>query len=67
MLEKNKEGEITVRTAHTVNPVPFILHDRDARHELDTENPFGLANVAATIAELLGVTPYESWEQSMLK
>ena len=67
MLEENKEVEITVRTAHTVNPVPFILHDRDARHELDTESPFGLANVAATIAELLGVTPYESWEQSMLK
>ncbi len=67
MLEKNKEGEITVRTAHTVNPVPFIIHDRDARHELDTESPFGLANVAATIADLLGVTPYDSWEKTMLK
>ena len=67
MLEKNKEGEITVRTAHTVNPVSFIIHDRDARHELDTESPFGLANVAATIADLLGVTPYDSWEKTMLK
>ena len=67
MLEQNKNGEITVRTAHTVNPVPFIIHDRDARHELDTESSFGLANVAATVAELLGVRPYDSWEKSMLK
>ena len=67
MLEKNKKGEITARTAHTVNPVPFIIHDKDERHELDMETPFGLANVAPTIAELLGVEPYDCWEKSMLK
>lgn len=67
MLEKNKKGEITARTAHTVNPVPFIIHDKDERHELDMETPFGLANVAPTVAELLGVEPYGCWEKSMLK
>jgi len=67
MLEKNKKGEITARTAHTVNPVPFIIHDKDDRHELDMETPFGLANVAPTVAELLGVEPYDCWEKSMLK
>ena len=67
MLEKNKKGEVSVRTAHSLNPVPFIIHDKDARHEMDTESPFGLANVAPTVVELLGLKPYECWEKSMLK
>ena len=67
MLEKNKKGEVSVRTAHSLNPVPFIIHDKDARHEMDTESPFGLANVAPTVVELLGLKPYDCWEKSMLK
>ena len=65
MLEKNKKGDIEVRTAHSLNPVPFIIYDKDARHEL-REGAFGLANVAPTVAELLGLTPFDSWEESML-
>ena len=67
MLEKNKKGEVSVRTAHSLRPVPFIIHDKDARHEMDTESPFGLANVAPTVVELLGLKPYDCWEKSMLK
>ncbi len=67
MLEKNKKGAISVRTAHSLNPVPFIIHDKDAKHEMDTESPFGLANVAPTVVELLGLKPYDCWEKSMLK
>ncbi len=67
MLEKNKKGVVSVRTAHSLNPVPFIIHDKDARHEMDTESPFGLANVAPTVVELLGIKPYDCWEKSMLK
>ena len=67
MLEVNKKGEITARTAHSVNPVPFIIHDKDARHELDTESAYGLANVAPTVAQLLGIKGYDNWEKSMLK
>ncbi len=67
MLEKNKKGEISVRTAHSLRPVPFIIHDPDARHELDTEGAYGLANVAPTVVELLGLKPYDCWEKSMLK
>ena len=57
MLEKNKKGVVSVRTAHSLRPVPFIIHDKDARHEMDTESPFGLANVAPTVVELLGLKP----------
>ena len=67
MLEKNKKGEVSVRTAHSLRPVPFIIHDADERHEMDTESPFGLANVAPTVVDLLGLKPYDCWEKSMLK
>ena len=67
MLEKNKKGVVSVRTAHSLRPVPFIIHDPDERHEMDTESPFGLANVAPTVVELLGLKPYDCWEKSMLK
>ena len=66
MLEKNKKGTIEVRTAHSLNPVPFIIYEKGARHEL-REGSFGLANVASTVAELLRLKPFSSWEESMLK
>ena len=54
------------------NPCVFrrdflVIHDKDARHEMDTESPFGLANVAPTVVGLLGLKPYDCWEKSMLK
>ena len=67
MLEKNKKGKISVRTAHSLNPVPFIVYDKDERHELKDGRGFGLANVAPTVAGLLGIKPFDSWEESMLK
>ena len=66
MLEKNKKGAVEVRTAHSLNPVPFIIYDGSVRHELKEGN-FGLANVAPTIAGLLGLKPFDGWEESMLK
>ena len=67
MLEKDKKGNVKVRTAHSLNPVPFIIYDKDARHDMKDDPEFGLANVAATVVELLGLKPHESWEESMLK
>ena len=66
MLEKNKKGKVEVRTAHSLNPVPFIIYDKDTRHEMK-EGSFGLANVAPTVAGLMGLKPFDSWEESMLK
>ena len=66
MLEKNKKGKIEVRTAHSLNPVPFIIYDKDEKHEMK-EGKFGLANVAPTVAGLMGIKPFDSWEESMLK
>mgnify|MGYP000006792112 FL=1 len=52
MLQKNKKGELQPRTAHSLNPVPFIICD-DEPHALK-DGKFGLANVAPTVAQLLG-------------
>ncbi len=64
MLEKNKKGAVQVRTAHSLNPVPFILDDPDGRAL--KSGKFGLSNVAATVAELLGIAPHACWDESML-
>lgn len=67
MLEKPKGNEAPkAKTAHTLNPVPFIIYDNAQRHDLK-EGDFGLANVAATVAQLLGLSKPDVWEESMLK
>lgn len=67
MLEKNKKGQLEPRTAHSLNPVPFIIYDPDTRHDLKQDGHFGLANVAPTVAGLMGLKPFDTWEESMLK
>ena len=66
MLEKNKKGEIQVRTAHSLNRVPFIIWDKDTKFEIK-DGSFGLANVAPTVAKLLGVEAPVCWEECMIK
>ena len=64
MLEKNKKGKVAVRTAHSLNPVPFIMYGTD--RELK-EGAFGLANIAPTVVDLMGIEAPASWMESMLK
>lgn len=65
MLEKAKGGIARAKTSHTLNPVPFIIHDKLKRHEIK-EGSFGLANVAATVTALMGINPPDGWEESMI-
>lgn len=66
MLEMNKKGQIQVRTAHSLNPVPFIIVDDDIKVEMKEGN-FGLANVAPTVAKLLNLEAPDCWEESIIK
>ncbi len=68
MLEKNKKGAIQVRTAHSLNRVPFIIWDKEERHEIiDADSKkYGLANVAPTVAKLLGIEAPDCWEDPMI-
>ena len=74
MLEKNKKGEVQVRTAPSLNPVPFIIYDKEVKYTIkdDTKyapgvpTKYGLANVAPTIVKMLGLTAPDCWQESMI-
>lgn len=65
MLEKNKKGQLQVRTAHSLNPVPFIIYDKNTEYTIK-EGEYGLANVAPTVATIFGLQAPECWEASMI-
>lgn len=65
MLEKNKKGAVQVRTAHSLNPVPFIIYDKDVKYTIK-EGSYGLANVAPTVVKMFGLTAPMCWEESMI-
>jgi 2,3-bisphosphoglycerate-independent phosphoglycerate mutase len=59
---------IKAKTAHTLNPVPFVLYDNVSGGKLSFKNlpNAGLSNIAATTANLLGFEKHESWDESLL-
>lgn len=67
MLEKDKKGNIQPRTAHSLNPVPFIIYDSEKEYEFIDDEGLGLANVAPTVAKLLGIEAPDCWEKSIVK
>jgi 2,3-bisphosphoglycerate-independent phosphoglycerate mutase len=63
----NKDGSIKAKTSHTLNPVPCILYDNVTGGRLSLkEGSWGLSNLAATTANLLGFEKHEAWDDSML-
>ena len=64
-----KNGERTPMVAHTKNPVPFIVKDYSQCNNFvlsGVEEP-GLANVAATVLNLLGYAAPVDYERSLLR
>ncbi len=63
-----ENGEPELRTAHSLNPVIFAVHDEAGSpiHLRDDLPDAGLANVAATILQLLGVEVPSDYEPSLL-
>ena len=64
-MTETKKGKTSVRTAHSLNPVPFIIYDKDHKWEVK-EGAYGLANVAPTVVKMMGLTAPECWEESMV-
>ena len=60
-----KKGKMSIRTAHSLNPVPFIIYDPDEKHVFK-EGHFGLANVAPTLLKLMDLQAPDCWEKSMI-
>ncbi len=66
MYEKSKDpnAKPKPKTAHTLNPVPFIVYGKDV--ELNNGD-FGLANVASSVVRLLELPENSNWLPSIIK
>jgi 2,3-bisphosphoglycerate-independent phosphoglycerate mutase len=68
---RKEDGRPVIRTSHSLNPVPFVIHDpaRADRYEIDAARAetAGIANVTATCLELLGFQPSSDLEPSLLR
>ncbi len=83
MFQRTKDGRVerhretglpVIRTSHSLNPVPLLIHDpaRDPaspRFEVDPARAegAGIANVTATVLELLGYAAPGDLERSLLR
>jgi len=69
MFTLDKVGGKKVRTAHSLNPVPFAIYDPSYAGEYemaDLEGP-SLSNVAATLLNLLGFEKVEGYDPSLIR
>ncbi|MEN6486903.1 MAG: 2,3-bisphosphoglycerate-independent phosphoglycerate mutase [Syntrophobacteraceae bacterium] len=68
-VKRDRNGRIKGKTAHTLNPVWFIVYDPagdgSVRFDPEVKNP-GLTNVAATCMQLLGLEPPEIYNPPLL-
>ena len=80
MFQRDKKGHVVrdgasgkpvIKTSHTLNPVPFLIHDprRADRYRIDDRRAdgAGIASVTATCLELLGFEPPADLEPSLLE
>lgn len=63
-----KNGVRTPKTAHSLNPVPFVIVDEkwQGEYKINNEIEGGLANIAATLLNLLGYEKVADYEPSLI-
>ena len=62
------DGKPKSKTSHTLNPVPCFIYDNFYADKYECiEGKYGLANIASTVATLMGEEPLSVWEKSMVK
>ena len=64
-MTETKKGKTSIRTAHSLNPVPFIIYDPDNQWTIK-DGKYGLANVAPTVVKMMGLTAPDCWQPSMI-
>jgi len=69
MTTKDKKGNVSVKTAHTLNPVPFAVYDPEymGEYEMAPPDKMGLSNVAATILNLMGYERPDEYDPSLIR
>ena len=69
-VKYNADGTPKAKTSHTLNPVPCFFYDNTPNKDLYEVKPdeghFGLSNIAATVADLMGVKKNDNWDDSMI-
>ena len=63
-----KKGVKSIKTAHTLNPVPFVIFDPlyQGEYAMAAVANAGLANIAATLLNLLGFEKPEEYDPSLI-
>ncbi|MEA4965713.1 MAG: 2,3-bisphosphoglycerate-independent phosphoglycerate mutase [Oscillospiraceae bacterium] len=64
-MTETKKGTTSIRTAHSLNPVPFILY-APGEHYAFKDGAYGLSNVAPTIVKMMGFEAPACWDASMI-
>ncbi|MBQ8164160.1 MAG: 2,3-bisphosphoglycerate-independent phosphoglycerate mutase [Clostridia bacterium] len=70
VAKTDKNGNYKAKTSHTLNPVPCIIYDNfyaDKYTVKADDGSFGLSNVAATVANLLGYEAPSMWDASLIE
>ena len=69
MFTIDKKGATSVKTAHSLNPVPFIIYDPlyHGEYRMADIKEKGLSNVAATLLNLLGYEKPEDYDRSLIE
>lgn len=67
-VERDAAGEPVPKTAHTLNPVMYLIYDPAGRWTVDTDVPApGIGNNAASVLALLGHEAPEGYLPSLVK
>jgi 2,3-bisphosphoglycerate-independent phosphoglycerate mutase len=68
MFTIDKKGAKSIKTAHTLNPVPFIIYDPlyQGEYRMADLKEKGLSNVAATLLNLLGYEKPDEYDPSLI-
>jgi 2,3-bisphosphoglycerate-independent phosphoglycerate mutase len=69
MYTEDADGERSPKTSHTLSPVPFAIFDPnyDGEYHMAAREHPGLANVAATLLNLLGYEAPDDYEPSTIE
>ncbi len=69
MFTIGKDGKKSVKTSHTLNPVPFVIVDPQYKGEyrMAQLKERGLSNVAATLLNLLGYEKVSDYDPSLIE
>jgi len=69
MFTIDKNGIKSVKTAHTLNPVPFVIYDPlyQGEYRIADIREKGLSNIAATLLNLLGYEKPQEYDPSLIE